>query len=1137
MPDAAPQPSDNRERAIALTALNQSLLVEAGAGTGKTAIMAGRILMLLGAGIAPKHIAAVTFTELAASQLAERVSVFLEEVLDGRIRPDLAAALPSGPSHELRRNLESARAEIDQLTCTTIHGFCQRLIGPYPVEADIDPGARIIDPRAAALVFQDLQEAWLRDRLSGGSKRDDLLAELVMADPESTLKLVRDAATVLRTYRAAAAPVSDFGGDPSAKFCAAVGEFRACLAKARCREEDTEEIVEGLEELAQYCTEAAEGPVAQALARLLFGPRPKAYTKSADKFAAYKKKGKWQAAAKAAGLSKAEADRFNDIAAAAYDGCSAQFEAMMEAAAAHVLSRLIDELRELLDRFRDYKRSVALLDFDDLLHGARDLLARHDEVRQALGQRYRHVLVDEFQDTDPLQIEILWRLCGDPPTDRLDAAWPEWTIRPGALFAVGDPKQAIYRFRGADVAAYVKAREALRGQADDSLVPITTNFRSVESILCYVNERFEGPLSAAGQPGFARLSHFHEGHGDGPHIAALEISMEVEEGGKVTAADFRNREAETVAFMCRRLVGSYAVRDEEGNLRPCRPGDIALLAPTGTELWRYEQALEDVGLPVSTQAGKGLYRRQEIQDLIAVARILSDARDRLALGAFLRGPLVGLTEQQLLDISHALSAESDAPVRMSHLSLWTDPTLIKNDLAQDQLARLQGLARRARSTSPYQLLSQAVEELRVRPLLRQRHGDGAERALANLDLFLETSRAYAVRGLRAFAADMSANWEEANRVVEGRPDAEEQAVSIITIHAAKGLEWPVVLPINTTTVVQGPDPVIYDREANVVRFPVYGRAPAGYQEAYDAEVTEQARENQRLWYVATTRAKDLLLLPRFDADTPRNCWLRLVDLGLAELPDFDMSSMADALPPAPSEPANSQDRAQFSSEAAAMAAQRRTVEWVVPSRSEGRSVPAAEAEFMVYGEPIEQEIDVVGMPQVTDETPVQGGRERGLVLHKLMEEILTGEVGDADHDLLARAEALVRELGIEPTEIAEMGLSPTELASTVRQTLELSDVAALRERLVPECCVYSSTSRDTSEQVVSGIADALSMEPDGSVAVVLDWKSDIDPQPETIDHYRQQIAAYQRATGAKRGLIVFMTSGKVIEVLVADHGP
>jgi ATP-dependent exoDNAse (exonuclease V) beta subunit len=240
--------------------------------------------------------------------------------------------------------------------------------------------------------------------------------------------------------------------------------------------------------------------------------------------------------------------------------------------------------------------------------------------------------------------------------------------------------------------------------------------------------------------------------------------------------------------------------------------------------------------------------------------------------------------------------------------------------------------------------------------------------------------------------------------------------------------------------------------------------------------------------------------------------------------------MVDALPPAPGEPANPQDRAQFSSEAAAIAAQRRTVEWVVPSRSEGRSVPAAEAELMVYGEPIEQEIDVVGTPQVTDETSIQGGRERGLVLHKLMEEILTGEVGDADHDLVARAEALVRELGIEPTEVAEMGLSPTELASTVRRTLELSDVAALRERLVPECCVYSSTIADTSEQVVSGIADALSMEPDGSVAVVLDWKSDIDPQPETIDHYRQQIAAYQRATGAKRGLIVFMTSGKVIEI-------
>ena len=131
--------------------------------------------------------------------------------------------------------------------------------------------------------------------------------------------------------------------------------------------------------------------------------------------------------------------------------------AVQQAAASHVLAALIPLVRPVMDRFRDYKRSAALLDFDDLIFAARDLLRDHDDVRQALAACFTRVLVDEFQDTDPLQTEIFWRLCGDPPAERDAVDWTTFTLRPGALFLVGDPKQAIYRFRGADIAAYVHA--------------------------------------------------------------------------------------------------------------------------------------------------------------------------------------------------------------------------------------------------------------------------------------------------------------------------------------------------------------------------------------------------------------------------------------------------------------------------------------------------------------------------------------------------------------------------------------------------------------------------------------------------------------------------------------------------------
>ena len=138
-------------------------------------------------------------------------------------------------------------------------------------------------------------------------------------------------------------------------------------------------------------------------------------------------------------------------------------------------------------------------------HDTRNLLTRSEEVRVALAARYRHVLVDEFQDTDLLQAEIFWRLCGDPPASDASMPWTAWPLRDGALFMVGDPKQAIYRFRGADVQTYLRARAALETAHPVNVLRIGRNFRSVAPILDWVNLRFEAPLSADGQPGFAPL--------------------------------------------------------------------------------------------------------------------------------------------------------------------------------------------------------------------------------------------------------------------------------------------------------------------------------------------------------------------------------------------------------------------------------------------------------------------------------------------------------------------------------------------------------------------------------------------------------------------------------------------------------
>ncbi len=508
---------------------------------------------------------------------------------------------------------------------------------------------------------------------------------------------------------------------------------------------------------------------------------------------AYQKKGKWQAAARAS-RSAATAERLNEEAGACYAACKAAHEAAQAYAAGRVLHRLAGELRDVLTLFDTAKRQAALVDFDDLMLKARDLLAGNATVRAALAARYTAVLVDEFQDTDRLQGEILWRLCAAAPDPA--APWTEWPLRPGALFLVGDPKQAIYRFRGADVASYVAARDRLTATDADARLVIGQNFRSYGLILDWVNERFAAPLAATGQPGFERL--FTNTAAPDGHVAVATLPIPVEGG---SPDHRRDAEAEAVAAFCARVIGALPVRGRDGQ-RPCQPDDIALLAPTGTELWRYERALEQAGISVSTQAGKGFFRRQEVQDLIALARTLADTRDTLALGALLRGPLVGLTEEALLDATDALPPWEDG--RPGRLSLWTPLEDVRHVLLRETLAILQGLARGAGGTTPFVLLCQAVEEMQVRPLLRRRLGGAAERALANIDQFLEAARPYDLRGLPAFAQAMTAQWKDAQRSMEGRPDTEQQSVSLVTMHASKGLEWPVVVPVNMGGELKAP---------------------------------------------------------------------------------------------------------------------------------------------------------------------------------------------------------------------------------------------------------------------------------------------------------------------------------------------
>ena len=1139
-----PPPADVDIRIQALTEHERTLLVEAGAGSGKTALMAGRAALLVAAGVHPRHIAAITFTEAAAAELLNRIEVIVGDLLSDGPPAELEPALPVGLSDEKRANLKKGADSLDELTCTTIHGFCQKLIAPYPVESGQDPGATIMDPGAAELVFVDLVDAWLSARFGRDPGKDglgripliepasadteDLFAAMMLKSPDETLNLIRDTAHFLRNHRTAGAAVSEVDRGAHGQFVNAVNSLAEWYHESGIEEPDTGAIVEDLLEVVEYLGEPDGEPVSAVnLARLLAHRRPAACKKGVAEFKRLQAKGKWKTAARTAGLSTAEGERLNNIASELYNACSQTYVAFCDALSSVAYQSFVAEFDAIRTLYRDYKLDAALLDFDDLLYHARDLLRDHESVRKALTRRYSHILVDEFQDTDPLQAEIIWRLAGEGDPG---GPWQERVIRPGALFLVGDPKQAIYRFRGADVQTYLEARDALLKRDPTCVISISANFRSREPILTYVNEHFESLLDREqGQPGFTPLTATRDGDEEtiGPSVAAVDIVLGDEHRtgrGKLIVEKVREEEADAIAGIVAGLMGSYPVYDaDDGKTRPAKASDIALLAPTGTSLWRYERALEEHGIPIATQAGKGFYRRQEVQDLIAVARTIADARDTLAFGALIRGPLVGLSDEQIADEIVGLSVESD---HAAHFDVNTDPSSVKSHVLRQTLEILQSLRRKRHYTTPYQIIAEAVEALNLRPILLARHRRGAERALANVELVLEMARLYAGRGVEDFARALWQKWEDEEAQVEGRHDAATDAVSIITMHSAKGLEWPIVIPINSATGRQHPQKFLYRRRDDSVHFKIFGFADPEHAEARQEEVQELDRERMRLWYVALTRARDLLLLPRQNERSNRDWW-SLIDVDVDSLPAFDTGRFSGAEVISDVAEPNRQDAATWLRENAAINAGRRRITWRRPSRHEDTGQREVEPAAVSSG--------IENADETTDEwaggSSGQERLKRGLILHKLMEEVLTGETPDQEGPLRDRAAELIEQQGLEDAGDASSDVSSVRMAKLVVRTLKNPEIAALRPRLVPECWVYGSAVNGQKLSITAGIADAIAVDEEGSIDAVVDWKSDTIVRENQVSAYADQVHDYMVATGARTGHIVFLNLDRIKTVV------
>ncbi len=1075
--------ADDAARAAAVTQLERSLLVEASAGTGKTRTLIERIVRLVVEAERPiSSIAAMTFTEKAAGEMKERLRLRLDEVSR------------SAEDAEQRARAAAARRDLDSAEVSTIHSFCARLLRERPVEARVDPEFVTPEEGVALELFEEVFAAWVDEaaRVEGpvtasfrrGLSPDALRAlagtiheerPLVRAGtvPDDPLPFARaDLLTLLADGERVVDDVPpDLREDAKVLFIrSAIDELHDLLPL-------------GIEELVAF----------RPVTDISFRPGKRNLFE---------------------GDAKKRAEEFRK----AFRELPGQLASLPDET---LLARLVGEVRDrFLPRLEEEKRRRGLLEFDDLLLAARDLLRSSRAAREHFQLRFPHLVVDEFQDTDPVQAEVVLRLAA-PEGEQDEAAWEGLSPAGGALFLVGDPKQSIYRFRRADVETYRRVAGSLGADARLSLV---TNFRSAPRILAFVNalfsRAFDGSPEEPWEVENAPLV-------PGPEAAAAPDAGEVvylaappvpaprddeedggEDGGE-EAADARAtvQEARAVANLLRSRFASGGYRG------------VAVLLGSNDAIDTFQDVFREAGIPAVLDGGVSFYRREETAAVVAALRAVDDPSDGISTVAALKSFLFGLTDVELLDAAEAgtrfddpATAPASGPVAESLAFLSSlRSRRLERPLAETLLELL--AARRAFA---------AVENgAVVNPL----------QASANLERLLVLARGLDAEGLpfREAVARLSLRLEE--RTAEPRAfEEDEDAVRLLTLHKSKGLEFDTVvvasLGFRDRDRAASGRSLLYDHAGGLLAFrvPLGGRSlgTPGLRIIEGRDDLRRRAEEKRLLYVALTRPRKTLVLSWFRrrrrlksgevSDAIEKSLL--APIAFAEGPPPELAPLVEvvapdvSVPPPPEKPAAPADAADLAAEMAA---------------AEARLARARASASRLLRRSGEKDA-----PR-TARTPADSGSPEDLTSLEREEEVHVPAVrlGTAVHEAM---EALLDPSRTPPASAAEavaaatVPLDPAARAEAVALVTRLlahpvvARARAARRRYVEMPVLFRDDALEGSP-LVEGKVDLLFEEEDGWV--VVDWKTDRLPtaavRAEREALYAPQLESYARAVRAVLG--------------------
>jgi len=889
--------SDPEARHQIDTALDDTLIVEAAAGTGKTTALVGRIVRIIAEGRADVgEIVAVTFTEKAAGELKLR----LRERLD-------SARHESEAGSEARKRLDAALRQLEEAHIGTIHAFCADLLRERPVEAGIDPIFEVLTEPAAARLFDEAFGRWLQEELaepSDGVRR--ALRRSAFGGEDGPVDRLRKAAWELAQWRDFTTAWTRNPFDREAEISALVGSLHDVAALTRNPTSRNDPLFTGTEPVRRVSDEIAlqqtfalptndEGPLTfadydaweAALVDL-----------SRDRILAMVKQGR--------GASYGDGVPRDRVTQALTD-LRAKLDQFRMAADADLAALLQQELLGALERYQGMKARGGALDFLDLLLIARNLVRDNRQVREGFQRRFSRIFVDEFQDTDPLQAEILLLLAADDPSE---TDWRKTRPVPGRLFLVGDPKQSIYRFRRADVGIYQDVCRRLE-DCGARLLHLSTSFRSVPELQSFVNAAFAPVMTGDPvtlQADYVPLARYRPAISDQPSIVALPVPEPYARRYVTGRAIEQSLPGAVGAFVDWIVNQSKWKVTERSGAAP-----VAVAAKHICLLFRrfvswendvtraYVEALEARGIAHVLVGGRAFHEREEVEAIRAALTAIEWPDDELSVFATLRGPFFAVGDEELLEWAHRFRRQKPDGFVRGEFHPFRVPAVFDAQ-APDEIAHLEPIARALRLLRRLHVqrnyvqrddraeggptggrlsggVSGTLQELlaATRAHVGFALRTGGEQALANVLHITELARQYEMGGgisFRGFVEELRVAADTAQSVEAPILEEDSDGVRMMTVHKAKGLEFPIVILADMTCRISRPDAGRWiDPTGTLCALRLGGWTPAdlllhGYEEA-----ARDKAEGDRLAYVAATRARDVLVVPTIGDEVFEGGWL------------------------------------------------------------------------------------------------------------------------------------------------------------------------------------------------------------------------------------------------------------------------